>query len=116
MGQGELLTDPLKVASIVHMSRPKNRTELRQFLGSVQWFRAWICNMAELQKPLSVLLRDKIPYEGGEVELQDKRAFKPGMWNDECENAFIQLKKKLISFPVLRTFDPKLPTEMVERA
>ena len=26
-------------------------------------------------------------YEGEEIELQDKRAWKPGMWDDECEPA-----------------------------
>ena len=55
-------------------------------------------------------------YEGEEIELQDKRAWKPGMWDDECEQAFIEIKKKLISFPVLRTFDPRLKTEIVTDA
>ena len=34
MGNGQLLTDPAKVASIVHMSRPKNKSELRAFIGT----------------------------------------------------------------------------------
>ena len=78
MGNGELLQDPSKVASIVHMSRPKNRTELRKFIGAALWFKSWVPSWAQIQKPLNKLLKDKIMYEGEEIELQDKRAWKPG--------------------------------------
>ena len=98
------------------MSRPKNKSELRAFLGSCQWFRSWIVEMSKICKPFNKLLKDKIIHEGVEIVLQDKRTFKPGMWCDECEQAFIELKKKLISFPVLRSFDPALKTEMVTDA
>lgn len=103
-GQGKLLCDPDKVAAAVHIERPATKSKLRKFLGAVGWFRMWIAQFAKLQGPLNSLLKGKDP---------DKAKFKSGQWTDEHEKAFVELKKKLITFPVLNNFDPKLPTEIV---
>ena len=103
-GQGKLMCDPDKVAAAVHIQRPTTKSKLRKFLGAVGWFRMWIDSFAELQQPLNNLLKGDAP---------DNKQFQKGQWSDEHEKAFIELKKKLITFPVLTNFDPALPTEIV---
>ena len=93
-GNGLVIPCPEKVKCIVALTRPVDLKGLQSFLGSVNWFRKWLISMAQLQAPLNALL-----VAGAEW-----------IWTEECESAWLNLKRALMKFPVLRAFDPKLVT------
>lgn len=87
VGQGQIRTDPLKVAAINDYPEPKNIKQLRSFLGLASWYRRFIRNFSEISAPLSDCLK-----------------LKKGMKfciTNEAKAAFKDLKRKLCSAPVL---------------
>jgi hypothetical protein len=83
-----LHADPEKVEAIVSYPTPKNRKEVRRFLGTASWYRRFIPNFSSLASPLNKLTS------------QAKTA-PPFSWSIEADMAFKSLKKCLISTPVL---------------
>ena len=81
-----LRTDPAKVEAIASYPRPRNRTEIRAFLGLAMYYRRFVKNFATIAEPLNDLLR-KNP--------QTK------FWTTKHQNAFDQIKQALITSPVL---------------
>jgi hypothetical protein len=63
----------------------KNLTEVRGFLGCVGTFRKWIHQFSQIAEPLFQLTRKNARF----------------MWTVECEEAMLELKKRLNSAPVL---------------
>lgn len=86
-------TDSSKVDAIVRMPKPTNVTELRSFLGMINFYGKFIKNMSARIVPLYELLQ------------KEKRWF----WSNECEKAFREIKKLLSSAVVLAHYDPKKP-------
>eukprot|EP00918_Siedleckia_nematoides_P045399 GHVU01099346.1.p1 GENE.GHVU01099346.1~~GHVU01099346.1.p1 ORF type:complete len:1737 (+),score=226.63 GHVU01099346.1:171-5381(+) len=80
--------DPAKVASIVALRQPGDRTSLRRFLGACNFYRKFIEKHAALAKPLTNLLRDDEPWQWGQAQ----------------EAAFKRLKEALTTKPVLLAF------------
>ena len=81
---------PKKVQAILDMQRPTTKTEVRHFLGMVQYYRDLWPRRSEICAPLTELTRGA---KKGSVE-----------WNDRCENAFITMKRliakeTLLSYP-----------------
>jgi hypothetical protein len=64
---------------------PTTVTEIRSFLGLAGYYRRFIEGFSKIAKPMTLLL------ERG-------REFK---WDDKCQDSFDQLKKRLMSPPVL---------------
>ena len=93
-GNGLVIPCPNKVVAVVTMTRPIDVATLQSFLGSVGWFRRHISDHAEKQSPLNSLT-----VKGAEWK-----------WTEQHEHAWLQLKRALMSFPVLRTYDPSLET------
>eukprot|EP01048_Picozoa_sp_COSAG05_P004985 COSAG05_NODE_285_length_12188_cov_539.399537_8_plen_338_part_00 len=93
-GNGLVIPCPEKVQAIAYLTRPSNIKELQSFLGAVNWFRRHIKDHAKIQAPLNALTKKKVPW----------------IWTDEHELAWLTLKRALMCFPVLRTFDSTLPT------
>ena len=79
-------TDPEKTASVAKWSTPTNLKELRQFLGLASYYRRFVRNFSQIAAPL----------------LQLTHKGKHWGWNQECEEAFVSLKDKLTTAPVLR--------------
>ena len=77
--------DPAKVKEIVVWSIPTIVTEIRSFLGLVGYYRRFIEGFSKIAKPMTSLL-------------EKGREFK---WNEKCQDSFDQLKKRLMSPPVL---------------
>ena len=84
-------TAPGKVAAITQAPSPWNVTELRLFLGMVNYGK-FIQNLGTLVHPLNELLRDGQAWE----------------WTKEHATAFQEAKQQLASVPVLVHYDPKL--------
>ncbi|XP_078492084.1 uncharacterized protein LOC144747728 [Ciona intestinalis] len=82
------------VRKIREAPRPKNKTEVRSFLGLTGYYREYIPNYAAVAVPLTDLTKKGHP---------DIVA-----WGDAQERAFNTLKSKLSSKPILHLPDPSL--------
>ena len=76
---------PEKVDAIVKMKSPENVTELRSFLGLINYYSRFIRNFADIVSPLHRLLHKDVIYK----------------WDVNCENAFCKCKNHLSSNEVL---------------
>ena len=79
---------PRNVEKIVNAPRPSNRQELQRFLGLINFYREYIEGMAHVAEPLYRLTRKEVKWE----------------WNSSSEDAFQDLKDKLVKYPVLLAF------------
>ncbi|XP_046145704.1 uncharacterized protein K02A2.6-like [Osmia bicornis bicornis] len=82
-----------KMDAIDKMPRPRNITELRAFIGFVNYYGRFIENLSSLLSPLYELLSDRVPFK----------------WTKECEKAFLDAKCQFKSNKVLAHFNPQLP-------
>ena len=88
--------DPDKVRAIADMEAPKDVRAVRRFLGSVGFFRRHVPNFAGIAAPLTNLTRKDTPF----------------VWTKTHQEAFEDLKMKLMSMPVLRNPDYSRPFEV----
>ena len=77
--------DPEKVKAVMSWERPKSVFEIRSFLGLVGYYRRFIEDFSQLAAPMTKLIRKEVKFE----------------WNDLCERAFQELKRRLTSAPIL---------------
>ena len=85
-----------KVEAIRKAPSPRNVTELRSWLGMVNFQAKFIPNLSMMIHPLNALL-GKVPFE----------------WTKPCEVAFSKVKSALTSETILAHYDPSLPLELV---
>jgi len=86
---GTVKMDPVKVQGIVDWPTPLTVKDVRSFLGFCNFYRAFIKNFSDIARPLNDLTRKNEQF----------------IWTDECNNAFLELKKACSNYPVLRTPD-----------
>jgi len=84
------------IEAVRNFPRPRTMVELQRFLGLTGYFRKFVKSYALIARPLQNLLRKSVPF----------------IFDRDCEIAFEALKQALISYPVLRIYDPTLPTEI----
>nr|GEY92398.1 putative reverse transcriptase domain-containing protein [Tanacetum cinerariifolium] len=77
--------DPAKVEAITKWPRPKTVTEVRSFLGLAGYYRRFVEGFSRLALPLAKLMRKGEKF----------------VWNEEREKSFKELKKRLVSAPIL---------------
>nr|ABA93462.1 retrotransposon protein, putative, Ty3-gypsy subclass [Oryza sativa Japonica Group] len=77
--------DPSNVESVTKWTPPKTVSQIRSFLGLAGYYRRFIENFSRIARPMTQLLK------------KDEK-FK---WTVECDKSFEELKKKLVSAPVL---------------
>jgi len=85
--------EPKKIEAVQKMPRPTNITELRAFIGLVNYYGRFIKNLSNILHPLNKLLKKNTVFK----------------WSKECEITFNKIKKEFESEKVLAPFDPKLP-------
>lgn len=85
--------DTSKIDAILKIEAPTNVTELRSFLGMINFYARFTRNLSSLLAPLHSLLRKEIPWK----------------WDSECERAFGEVKRALVSSEVLAHYDPRKP-------
>jgi hypothetical protein len=85
ISNGGILVDPAKVKETVAWSIPTIATEVWSFLGLAGYYRRFIDGFSKIAKPMTSLL-------------EKGREFK---WDEKCQDSFDQLKKRLMSPPVL---------------
>ncbi|KAL5515892.1 hypothetical protein EMCRGX_G001137 [Ephydatia muelleri] len=85
-----ICTSPKKIEVIQKEPIPLNVTELRSFLGIVNYYGKFIQSVADLCEPLNELLQKNTPW----------------MWTATCMESFNQLKQALGSAEVLCHYNP----------
>lgn len=77
--------DPEKVAAVRDWPTPRNQRDVRSFIGLCGYYRRFISDFSGIARPLHQLT-------------EKGRKF---LWSEACEDAFQQLKSRLIVAPIL---------------
>ncbi|RDX87448.1 Retrovirus-related Pol polyprotein from transposon 17.6, partial [Mucuna pruriens] len=85
VNQREIEVDPDKVKAIWNMPPPRTKTEVRGFLGRVNYITSFISQLTTTCSPIFKLLRNNQKME----------------WNEDCQEAFEKVKQYLEAAPVL---------------
>ena len=85
------LTDNL--TAIRNFPTPRNRKNIRQFLGKINFYNKYIPNTAQLLEPFHNLLRKNVEF----------------VWDECCQITFESVKNYLTTPPVLAIFDRDAP-------
>ena len=81
------------VKDVTNAPVPTNVTELRAFLGRVNYYHTFLNGLSTVTEPLHHLLCKEVKWS----------------WTKSCDEAFAKLKKMLSKAPVLTHFDPARP-------
>nr|BAH80025.1 putative retrotransposon protein [Oryza sativa Indica Group] len=85
ISSGGVAVDPSNVESVLSWKQPKTVSEVRSFLGLAGYYRRFIENFSKIARPMTRLLQKDGKYK----------------WTEDCERSFQELKKRLVSAPVL---------------
>ena len=88
-----------KTKAIKDWPTPKSQRDVQSFLGLLNFYRRFFKDFAMIAKPLTNLT-GKAPFQ----------------WGDPEQQSFVTLKHLVTTAPVLRMFDPSLPTFVVTDA
>ena len=88
--------DKVKVEVISSLPFPTCLKELRSFLGHVGFYRRFIKGFSQIAAPLSYLLQKEAEFD----------------FSSACKEAFVELKSRLISPPILVAPNWELPFEL----
>ena len=89
--------DKAKIEIIEKLPPPYSVKGIRSFLGQAVFYRRFIKDFSKIAKPLSNLLVQGAPFE----------------FDDQCMQAFLFLKDKLVSAPIVVAPDWNLPFELM---
>ncbi|KAL0552221.1 hypothetical protein IC582_011327 [Cucumis melo] len=81
--------DPAKIEAVTSWPRPSTVSEVRSFLGLADYYRRFVEDFSHITSPLTQLTRKGTPF----------------VWSPACESSFQELKKKLVTAPVLTVPD-----------
>ncbi|XP_046399364.1 uncharacterized protein K02A2.6-like [Ischnura elegans] len=82
-----------KVEAITKCPPPRNVSQLRAFLGLIEYYSKFLPNLATRLAPLHELLRKESKWD----------------WSEKCEEAFQSVKTSIASAGVLAHYNPSLP-------
>ena len=85
-----------KIKAVINAPVPENVTQLRAFLGLVNYFSHFLPNMASVLHPLYQLLKNDRKYT----------------WTPAAQNAFDTVKEMITSDTVLTHYNPDLPVKL----
>ncbi|KAL4378439.1 hypothetical protein GQ457_02G026510 [Hibiscus cannabinus] len=89
--------DKEKVEVIEKLPPPATVKGIRSFLGHAWFYRRFIKDFSKISKPLCNLLQQNQPF----------------IFDEDCQSAFQELKKKLISTPIMVPLDWTSPFELM---
>jgi hypothetical protein len=89
-----------KLEVILKAPHPENVTQLRLFLGLLNYYGKFIENLSTIIHPLNELLKVETPWN----------------WTPECAAAFQEAKHAISSATVLAHYDPAFPIILAEDA
>ena len=85
-----------KIEAVVDAPKPTNVSELRSFLGIVNYYARFLRNLSSTLYPLHQLLAKG----------------KKWRWTSECDRAFAEIKRMISSEEVLTHYDPQKPVRL----
>ncbi|RVX01842.1 Transposon Ty3-I Gag-Pol polyprotein [Vitis vinifera] len=85
VSEAGIAVDHSKVEAVQEWQRPTNVFEVRSFLGLAGYYRRFVEDFSRIAALMTWLTRKGVKFD----------------WNEECENAFQELKRKLTTAPVL---------------
>ena len=85
MSASRVSVDREKVEAVMSWERPKSVFEIRSFLGLAGYDRRFIEDFSIIAAPMIRLTRKEVKFE----------------WDDRCEEAFQELKRRRTSAPIL---------------
>ncbi len=88
-----IATDPNKIKSVEEWPTPKSVKDVQRFLGLCNYYRRFVENFAFIARPLHNLTKKNVKF----------------IWSKDCEKAFQELKKRLITSPILMHPDTQKP-------
>jgi hypothetical protein len=74
------------VEAIAHILRPTDVSKVRVFMGLVNYYCRYVKGFSAMAKPLNMLLKLDREWQ----------------WGNEQEQAFVELKARLVATPILR--------------
>ena len=77
--------DPEKVEAVMNWERPKSIFEIQNFLGLAGYYKRFIEDFSRLVAPMMRVPLNEVKFE----------------WNDLCERAFQELKRRITSAHIL---------------
>ena len=89
MSASGVLVDPEKVEAVMSWERPKSIFEIRSLLGLAGYYMRFIEDFSRLAAPITRLTQKEVKFD----------------WDDQCEEAFQELKRRLITAPILIVSD-----------
>lgn len=90
VGKDGLKIGSVRIKAIKEWPKPESITELRSFLGLLQFFRRFITDFSGIARPMTDVTRK----DSGIHE-----------WDGDCQKAFTTLKRTLSSAPILTATD-----------
>ena len=84
-----------KIEVVINAPKPENVTQLRAFLGLVNYFSHFLPNLASVLHPLYQLLKQNVKF----------------IWTETAQKAFQNVKEMITSDIVLTHYDPDLPVK-----
>jgi hypothetical protein len=85
LSAGGISVDPKKIKAVMEWEAPTTQTEVRGFLGLAGYYRKFVEGFSSIARPMTQLLKKDKKFE----------------WTPKCEESFQELKKRLVSAPVL---------------
>ena len=77
--------DPGNLQKVANWPRPTNAKEVKGFVSLCSYYRRMVQNFAEIALPLHNLMKKDVPF----------------LWNEDCEQAFLTLRDRLITSPIV---------------
>jgi hypothetical protein len=93
---GEVCMNPGKVAAVRDWTTPANLREVRAFIGFANFYRRFIKDFASIACPLHDLTKKDTPWQ----------------WHSEQQKVFNELKQRFCEEPILKVYNPELPTRV----
>ena len=89
MSASGVSVDLEKVEAVMSWERPKSVFKIRSFLGLAGYYRRFIEDFSRIAASMTRLTRKEVKFE----------------WDDQCEETFQELKRRLTSAPILIVLD-----------
>jgi hypothetical protein len=93
---GEVRMNPGKVVAVRDWTTPANLREVRAFIGFTNFYRRFIKDFASIARPLHDLTKKDTPWQ----------------WHSKQQKAFNELKRRFCEEPILKVYNPELPTRV----
>ena len=93
----EIQPDPSRLEAIANISPPKNKTDVRAFLGMVRQMEAWSPNLSFASKNMRMQTLKSTTFQ----------------WNRDCQEEFLKIKEIISKTLFLSPFDINfIPTRL----